>query len=79
MEPARKPEACGNIQEIRNAIDEIDLEIIRLVCTEGCICQGDRKIQILTKIGIIARERKELVLQQRKAWAAEKGLDPELV
>ncbi len=77
MVPAKKPEDCENIQDIRYAIDEIDQEIIRLYA------QRDSYVREIVKYksddeGIIARERKALVLQQRMAWAAEKGLDPEL-
>jgi len=77
MGPAKKTEACENIQDIRNAIDEIDREIIQLYA------QRDAYVREIVKFkssdeGIIAMERQAKVLQQRKAWAAEMGLDPEL-
>ena len=77
MGTAKKPEACENIQDIRNAIDEIDREIIQLYA------QRDAYVREIVKFkssdeGIIAMERQAKVLQQRKAWAAEMGLDPEL-
>jgi isochorismate pyruvate lyase len=77
MGPAKKPEACENIQDIRNAIDEIDQEIIHLHALRDSYVREIVKFKADDE-GIIARERKAQVLQQRKAWAAEKGLDPEL-
>ena len=77
MLPAKKPRACENIQDIRNAIDEIDQEIIRLYALRDCYVREIVKFKS-DEQEIHASERKALVLQQRKAWAAEKGLDPEL-
>jgi isochorismate pyruvate lyase len=77
MEPAKKPKACENIEDIRHAIDEIDQEIIRLHALRDSYVREIVKFKSDDE-GIIARERQALVLQQRKSWAAEKGLDPEL-
>ena len=77
MVPEKKPEACENIQDIRNAIDEIDQEIIKLHALRDSYVREIVKFKAGDE-GIVARERKALVLQQRKAWAAEMGLDPEL-
>ena len=77
MVPAKKPETCENIQDIRNAIDEIDQEIIQLYALRDSYVREIVKFKS-DKEEIHARERKSHVLQQRKAWAAEKGLDPEL-
>lgn len=77
MTPTIKPEACENIRDIRNAIDEIDQEIIHLHALRDSYVREIVKYKSDDE-GIVARERKALVLQQRKEWAAEKGLDPEL-
>ena len=77
MGPAKKPEACENIQDIRDAIDMIDQEIIQLHASRDAYVREIVKFKSGEK-GIVAQKRKEHVLQQRKAWAAEKGLDPEL-
>lgn len=77
MVSLKKPEACENIQEIRNAIDEIDQEIIQLYALRDLYVREIVRFKSDDE-GIIAMERKAYVLQQRKAWAAEKGLDPEL-
>ena len=77
MVSAKKPKSCENIQDIRNAIDEIDQEIIQLYALRDSYVREIVKFKS-DEEEIHARERKAYVLQQRKAWAAEKGLDPEL-
>ena len=77
MGPEKKPEDCQNIQEIRNAIDGIDLEIIQL------FARRDEYVREIVKFkedekGIVARERKDHVIRKRREWAAGKGLDPDL-
>ena len=77
MVSAKKPKSCENIQDIRNVIDEIDQEIIQLYALRDSYVREIVKFKS-DEEEIHARERKAYVLQQRKAWAAEKGLDPEL-
>ena len=79
MKPLIKPQACDNIQEIRDAIDVIDLEILQLFAQRHEYVKEIVKFKSGDEKGIIARERKELVLKQRKAWAEERGLDPEMM
>ncbi|MEE9461672.1 MAG: chorismate mutase, partial [Bacteroidales bacterium] len=71
------PEDCEDIRDIRDAIDEIDQEIIQLHALRDSYVREIVKFKSDDE-EIHARERKAYVLQQRKAWAAEKGLDPEL-
>jgi isochorismate pyruvate lyase len=75
MKHVKKPKACENIREIREAIDAIDLEIIHLFANRNEYVKEIVKFKNDNK-GIIARERKEQVLKQRKIWAEESGLDP---
>ena len=79
MKSLIKPQACGNIQEIRDAIDVIDQEILQLFAQRHEYVKEIVKFKSGDEEGIIARERKELVLKQRKAWADERGLDPKLM
>ena len=78
MKLEKKPNACENIGEIRDAIDKIDLEIIQLFTQRHNYVKEIVKFKSSDE-GIIAKERKKLVLKQRKAWAEEKGLDSGLV
>ena len=74
-----KPSACGNIQEIRDAIDVIDREIIQLFALRHEYIKEIVKYKSSDEEGIIARERKEQVLKQRKAWAEKRGLDADMM
>ncbi len=75
MKPLKNPKACENINEVREAIDIIDLEIIQLFTKR----QSYVKEIVKFKNGdesIIASERKDQVVKQRRAWAEKSGLDP---
>ncbi len=78
MKLVKTPKACENIREIRDALDKIDLEIIRLFGLRNNYVKEIVKFKTGDE-AIIASERKEFVLRQRKAWAEESGLDPELM
>ncbi len=79
MESLIKPHACQNITEIRNAIDVIDQEIVRLFAQRHEYVKEIVKFKNKDEVAIIAQERKELVLKQRKSWAEEHGLDSEMM
>ena len=79
MKPLIKPHACDNIQEIRDAIDVIDREILQLFAQRHEYVKEIVKFKSGDEEGIIARERKELVLKQRREWAEARGLDPEMM
>jgi len=78
MRLSKLPDACETISEIRDAIDEIDKELIHLLGIRHQYMKEIVKFKSGAE-GIIAKERKELVLQQRKAWAKESGMDPDLI
>ena len=68
---------CHNIQEIREAIDKIDYQILK------SFAQRNEYVEAIVKFkhdkhGIIAGERQVEVLQRRSQWASELGLDPEV-
>lgn len=79
MKPLIKPEACTNIEEIRDAIDMIDMEIIQWFANRHKYVLEIVKFKSPDEEGIVARERKELVLKQRRAWAEEHGLDGKMM
>ena len=79
MKPLIKPQDCDNIQEIRDAIDVIDQDILQLFAQRQDYVKEIVKFKSADEEGIIARERQEEVLKQRKAWAEERGLDSEMM
>jgi len=73
----QKPTDCKSIEEVRNAIDAIDEEIISLLDQRFSYVKEVVKFK---KDGdIIAKNRYDQVITSRKQWAAEKGLQPEVI
>ncbi|RPH69029.1 hypothetical protein EHM76_07375, partial [bacterium] len=69
---------CSTIEEIRNEIDQIDQQIINSL---GKRLQFVKSIVRFKKDeeDILARKRYEQVLEERRTWAIEKGLDPDVI
>ena len=72
----KNPENCSSAEDIRNEIDKIDKQIISLFSKRHKYIeeivrfkQDESKIEAL--------DRKEQVIQQRKDWAKNNGLDAE--
>lgn len=73
------PQECTNITEVRNEIDNIDKEIIRLLSTRFEYVKEVVKYKDGTAKGIEASDRKAAVLNSRRQWAEEKGLNPDVI
>ncbi len=70
----KEPKNCRSLEEVRNEIDKIDEHIITL------FSERHRYVEEIVRFkddkeAVIAQERKEKVILQRKMWAAEKGLN----
>jgi isochorismate pyruvate lyase len=74
----KKQEDFKTIQEIRDAIDEIDFRILELFgdrhrCVEGIVnFKAD-------KADVVAEERQKEMLALRQKWAVDFGLNPEMI
>ena len=73
----KDPKEFKNIQEIRDSIDEIDFNILKLF--------GDRNrcVEEITnyktdKASVIAKSRQIELLELRRKWAKEFNLNPDL-
>lgn len=75
----KKPSECTNITEVRNEIDNIDRIIIELLSERFQYVKEVVKYKDNTPKSIEASDRRSIVLSQRRQWAAEKGLDPDVV
>lgn len=75
----KQPFECANISEVRNEIDNIDKEIIRLLSIRLSYVKEVVKYKDGTPEGIEASERKAEVLRTRGQWAEEQGLNAEVV
>jgi len=70
----KKPGECRSAEEIRNEIDTIDRLIISLFAERHKYVEEIVKFKH-DKNSIVAQERKDEVIHQRKTWAAESGLN----
>lgn len=72
----KKPIECKSADEIRNEIDRIDKQIISL------FAERHKYIEEIVKFktdenSIVALDRKEKVINERKTWAEDAGLNPD--
>jgi isochorismate pyruvate lyase len=70
---------CNNIEDIREAIDELDREIITLLGRRFQYVKGIVKFKNKNEQSIVAIERKEAVLRSCRKLAIENGLDPDVI
>ena len=75
----KTPEECGNMEEIRAAIDKIDAEILNLLGLRYKYVKEIIKYKEPTKDSIVAKERYDEVINKRKQWAVEQGLSPDII
>jgi isochorismate pyruvate lyase len=73
---AKKPNDCKTVDEIRKEIDKIDKHIILLFSERHKYVEEIVKFKH-DEAGIVAQERKSQVIDQRRNWAAENGLNPD--
>ena len=73
-----QPNECKNIQEIRAEIDQLDHTIISLVGKRFEYVKAATKFKT-SETAVKAPERFAAMLLQRKEWARQQGLDPEVI
>lgn len=71
-------EECSSIQEIRAEIDRIDREIINLLGERYGYVKAAAKFKT-SKTGVKAPVRVAAMLQKRRVWAEEAGLNPDMI
>ncbi|WP_245911914.1 isochorismate lyase [Brunnivagina elsteri] len=72
------PEDCENISEIRYEIDQIDQQIIVLLGERFAYVKAASQFKT-SEVSVKAEDRFNSMLEQRRIWAAEKGLNPDVV
>lgn len=73
-----KPDDCSNIQEIRAEIDGIDREVIRFLGQRFSYVKAAAKFKT-SEEGVKASDRFNSMLQERRIWAEEAGLNPDVI
>ncbi len=75
----KRPSECTNITDVRNEIDNIDKVIVTLLSERFQYVKEVVKYKENTPDSIVASDRRNVVLQQRRQWAEEQGLDPNVI
>ncbi|MCQ2959949.1 MAG: chorismate mutase [Bacteroidales bacterium] len=75
----KKPSECTNITEVRNEIDNIDKVVIALLKERFQYVKEVVKYKEKTAASIEASDRREAVIVQRRQWAEENGLNPDVI
>jgi isochorismate pyruvate lyase len=70
---------CSNIEDIRQAIDELDAEIISLLGRRFQYVKEIVRFKAKNEESIVASERQEAVIRSRRDLAIENGLDPDII
>ena len=78
-EPVNLPCECNSISDVRNEIDRIDMEIIKLLSERFQYIKEVVKYKTGDKESILAKERYDCVIKQRGQWAEENGLDCKVI
>ncbi len=73
----KNPESCKSIEEVREAIDEIDYQIMKLFSQRYDFVKEIVKFKT-DEASVIAESRQKEVIEKRREWAVELGLNPDL-
>jgi isochorismate pyruvate lyase len=72
------PEECQNMTDIRVKIDQLDRRVIALIGQRFAYVKAASKIKT-DAASVRASERFQAMLQQRRVWAEEEGLNPDAI
>lgn len=74
----KPPEECASLAEVRDAIDTLDRELLALLGRRAGYVHAAAGFKT-DAASVRAPDRVRAMLGQRRAWAVEEGLDPEVV
>jgi len=72
------PDQCATLEEIRTGMDAIDRRIIALLASRVAHVKASAKFKT-TADSVAAPDRVQKVLDTRRDWALEAGLDGDIV
>ncbi|NJN84617.1 MAG: chorismate mutase family protein [Caldilineaceae bacterium] len=76
--PVKSPAECNTIEEIRAEIDRIDRQLLSLLGERFGYVKAITRFK-KTEEDVRAPQRYQAVLTQRRAWAEDEGLDPDVI
>ncbi|MFO0699533.1 MAG: isochorismate lyase [Nitrospira sp.] len=77
-EPKKSPADCQSLEDIRAEIDGLDRAMIELIGQRAQYVQAAATFKT-SEQAVRAPERVRAMLQQRRLWAQEQGLNPDVI
>lgn len=74
----KEPNECTGMEDIRAEIDRLDKAIVALIGKRFQYVQAAAKFKT-SESSVRAPERFKAMLQQRRLWAEEQGLNPDAI
>jgi isochorismate pyruvate lyase len=74
----KAPEQCGSMADIRVEIDRLDRQIVALLGQRFSYVKAASKFKT-SETTVRAPERLQSMLQQRRTWAEEEGLNADVI
>ncbi|HEY1407188.1 MAG TPA: chorismate mutase [Spirochaetota bacterium] len=74
----KKADECSTIEDVREAIDQIDNEIITLLSRRALYVEKAAEYKT-SSISVRAEDRIRKMLVTRRSWAVEKGINPDFI
>jgi len=74
----KQPEDCTNIEDVRQAIDALDREIVALIGHRARYVERAAEFKTGEQ-SVRAPERQRAMMAERRLWAGENGLDPDVI
>jgi len=72
------PEECQSLEEIREGMEALDREIIRILARRVAYVKAAARFKT-SSAAVAAPDRVQKVLDTRREWATEAGLDGDVV
>lgn len=77
-EGSKPPEECASIEDVRRGIDALDREVVALIGRRARYVEAATRFKT-SESGVRAPERQRAMLEERRRWAEEEGLSPEVI
>ncbi|MBD2093729.1 isochorismate lyase [Trichocoleus sp. FACHB-591] len=74
----KSPEQCESITDIRTEIDRLDRQVLALLGQRFAYVKAASKFKT-SETSVRAPERLQAMLQQRRVWAEEQGLNADAI
>jgi isochorismate pyruvate lyase len=74
----KKPEDCESLEDVRGAIDALDREIVAPLGARSHYVEAAARFKTSEEY-VHAPKRQRAMLEERRRWAKEEGLSPEVI